>query len=427
MATNETGGSQGAAANADGQASDNTRPTGEVRPERRLSPQTNSTEQQPITVSKPVAIAEELDIAPARRRGRRVSAGQADEIREPPAGDNTVEKIALAERSEVVSPQLDADLERQLDLLAQERAAQNAKALDDRRRTELPPELATRYVRDGERVYDKGDTSRVAFLDRGEVIKTAANDIETVRAIVILAESRGWDAIKISGAAAFRREVYVEAAARGIKVAGYTPTREDVVNVRVRAEKFLERNAVRRAVAGEVAAVARAAAVVGEGLRRKAKASPDAEEAARVSQRLMKKLHQDLSTGLERGDRPRDVQVRVPQGVYIEAGAAKYNFDPKENDSFYVRYRDANTGEVKVRWGRGLQQALIDAKAQPGDTIRLERAGARAVQVQANLRDQQNRIVETKVIDAQRNEWKVEVVERKIEKERPPPTRGRGR
>jgi len=45
--------------------------------------------------------------------------------------------------------------------------------------------------------------------------------------MVRIAEARGWDEIKVSGSETFRKEVWLEAASRGMHVKGYTPSEQD--------------------------------------------------------------------------------------------------------------------------------------------------------------------------------------------------------
>lgn len=73
--------------------------------------------------------------------------------------------------------------------------------------------------------YYQHDPERVAFVDKGDKLQTPRNfDQQGVRAMVDVADARGWDEIKVHGAESFRRQVYIEAARRGIEVKGYKPT-----------------------------------------------------------------------------------------------------------------------------------------------------------------------------------------------------------
>lgn len=73
----------------------------------------------------------------------------------------------------------------------------------------------------------RGDLSRVAFTETGNQIRTNVNSPVIAKAMVDLAESRGWRGMRVHGSEDFRRMVGAEAAARGIKAVGFTrPQRE---------------------------------------------------------------------------------------------------------------------------------------------------------------------------------------------------------
>lgn len=79
--------------------------------------------------------------------------------------------------------------------------------------------------------------ARIYYADhkqKGEVmraqdnrISTATNDPKAVSIMLDLAETRGWDRIKLSGSTEFKREAWIQAQAKGIEVDGYKPTQTD--------------------------------------------------------------------------------------------------------------------------------------------------------------------------------------------------------
>ena len=52
------------------------------------------------------------------------------------------------------------------------------------------------------------------------------------------AEARGWDEIKVSGTETFRKEVWLEAASRGMHVKGYVPSEQDKAELAKRTREF---------------------------------------------------------------------------------------------------------------------------------------------------------------------------------------------
>jgi hypothetical protein len=59
-------------------------------------------------------------------------------------------------------------------------------------------------------------------------ITTKLDDRQTVSAMLDLAQSRGWQTVKLRGSEAFKREVWVQAQVRGIKAEGYTAKNTDL-------------------------------------------------------------------------------------------------------------------------------------------------------------------------------------------------------
>jgi hypothetical protein len=79
---------------------------------------------------------------------------------------------------------------------------------------------------------------RSDFIDKGNRFETSSNSENIAESMVRLAETRGWDEIKVAGTEAFRKEVWLEAAARGMHVKGYWPTEQDKVEILKRAGKY---------------------------------------------------------------------------------------------------------------------------------------------------------------------------------------------
>lgn len=77
--------------------------------------------------------------------------------------------------------------------------------------------------------YDKSDPDKVniAFEDRKNGLHTSRQDEKTIRAMMDLAESKGWTAIKLKGTEEFKQKAWLEASLRGIETKGYEPTEKD--------------------------------------------------------------------------------------------------------------------------------------------------------------------------------------------------------
>lgn len=77
--------------------------------------------------------------------------------------------------------------------------------------------------------YDKSDADQVniAFEDRKNSLNTSRQDEKTINAMMDLAESKGWTAIKLKGTEEFKQKAWLEASLRGIETKGYTPSEKD--------------------------------------------------------------------------------------------------------------------------------------------------------------------------------------------------------
>src|SRR5690606_3622647 len=82
----------------------------------------------------------------------------------------------------------------------------------------------------------RGDTSRVAFTESTFRLATDTNSPSVARSMVDVAEARNWQSLRITGSEDFRRLVWLEAAARGVKTLGYQPNPADLERLKVERE-----------------------------------------------------------------------------------------------------------------------------------------------------------------------------------------------
>ncbi len=82
----------------------------------------------------------------------------------------------------------------------------------------------------------RGDTSRVAFTESTFRLATDTNSPSIARSMVDVAEARNWQSLRISGSEDFKRLVWLEAAARGLKTLGYEPNPADLERLKVERE-----------------------------------------------------------------------------------------------------------------------------------------------------------------------------------------------
>lgn len=92
----------------------------------------------------------------------------------------------------------------------------------------MPDEIDKHYFRIGDNNYHHKKKPEVcAFIDKGNQLKTDLNSSIVVGSLITIAESRGWNAIKVTGNAEFKRSVWIEASLRGMNVHGYKPSEID--------------------------------------------------------------------------------------------------------------------------------------------------------------------------------------------------------
>ena len=83
----------------------------------------------------------------------------------------------------------------------------------------------------------RGDTSRIAFTESTFRLSTDTNSPSVARSMVDVAEARNWHTLRVTGSEDFRRLVWLEAAARGVKALGYEPNPADLERLKVEREQ----------------------------------------------------------------------------------------------------------------------------------------------------------------------------------------------
>lgn len=71
------------------------------------------------------------------------------------------------------------------------------------------------------RYFDDYQRKALAIRATDTSINSKREDLNTIRAMLTMAEARGWSEVKVNGSAEFKRETWIEAAARGITAQGY--------------------------------------------------------------------------------------------------------------------------------------------------------------------------------------------------------------
>jgi len=230
----------------------------------------------------------------------------------------------------------------------------------------IPDHIRKRFVQVGHRYYFSDGAH--AFTDRGARLITPSENMEVVKSLIAIAESRGWKDITVSGSERFRKEAWGAASALGLKVRGYTPTE-------------FERALFARKLSREAAATPQPADQSG---------------------------HVGANRGADRNLGVRDRPKGPITGRLIDHGVAAYRHDPQEPLSYFVKI-ETSDGEREI-WGIDLKRALNESLTQPkiGDEIGLRAVRRDTVTVQERERDSEGKVVGQKPLEAHRNRWIVE-------------------
>lgn len=100
-------------------------------------------------------------------------------------------------------------------------------------RGDLPEALLDRYLverdRQGrpERFFRDHRATEPMFRDLGRSLISSHTYPDAVADMLKIARHRGWDQVRVTGDPAFRREVWVQAQAMGLKVRGHRPRERD--------------------------------------------------------------------------------------------------------------------------------------------------------------------------------------------------------
>src|SRR5208283_5287354 len=104
------------------------------------------------------------------------------------------------------------------------RRADNARAAkSSAAAAPVPAHIAAKYLVKGNTYHF--DDQTVAFVDKGTALTVQTHNQAIIQDLVAIAKARDWQAVTVSGTQAFRREAWKAAAAAGLTVSGYTPSK----------------------------------------------------------------------------------------------------------------------------------------------------------------------------------------------------------
>ncbi|ATG37820.1 hypothetical protein PhaeoP23_03743 (plasmid) [Phaeobacter piscinae] len=115
----------------------------------------------------------------------------------------------------------------------------------DQDRFDLPVSYHDRFLvtkaQGQQDLYRSYDDARPTIIDMGDQLSTRNADRGTAMDMIELAAHRGWQSLKAKGPEEFRREMWIEGTAQGLKVQGYRPTEKDSEEANRRSQMIGER------------------------------------------------------------------------------------------------------------------------------------------------------------------------------------------
>jgi hypothetical protein len=239
----------------------------------------------------------------------------------------------------------------------------------------MPEHIGTRYARVGDE-YHFPD-GNLAFQDRGTRLTTKLENTEVVRDLIAIAQARGWS-IEITGSREFQRRAWQEAQLAGLTVRNYEATE-------------LERQALARRLSRERDRTSAATPPTSAAPERRPTGSDPARDPPRTA-----------------APAPAATD-RIYRGRLVDHGPDRYQFDPRQEPSYYVVLDTPEQGE-QVIWGRDLERAVAQSlsHARAGEDVVVRQLGARPVTVSRPVRDEDGQVVTHREVKTHLNRWLVE-------------------
>lgn len=270
----------------------------------------------------------------------------------------------------------------------------------------VPNSVLTAYnVTDG-KFKDKA-TDALRFEDHGKKLSTPVEDRRVIADMIAVAGAKNWGTLELKGTDTFRQIAWLEAESQGMKTTGYKPNERDL-------EQLTQLKQEREGKSMPAIEGAKKSVNTVEMVAEREKA-PVQETASKATPSSPAVTSAPTKTAATPGVTEPGSGARVETGRLVDHGAAKYNFDPAEKESYYVKL-ETEKGERTV-WGKDLERAMGEVNPKHGDSLSLTLAGSKGVTVEANKRGNDGQVVGTETIAAQRNQWEVKPVELSITRE----------
>lgn len=223
-----------------------------------------------------------------------------------------------------------------------------AKAAPEKpkRKSEAPTitdDLTGKFLRVGNKLYRTSDDKTPIVRIAGDRLKTSS--IDALPDIIRIAKANGWTSIKVGGGDKFKKAAYLAAAAQGLAVENYSPSKV----VEAEAERLRTRLAEREKRR--------------EGRKAGTKAPPTEESQSKLKALADKFLSQSHT------ENARDPDLRRAQSLVaqtISIARAKYPNDPVKAS----KEVEARRQEVAIRIAKGDNIAVIQVRNQQAQRVR---------------------------------------------------------
>lgn len=206
---------------------------------------------------------------------------------------------------------------------------------------------------------DRKDGKTIAFSDKGNQLSTSKSDQQTIADMLQVAKAKGWNTVKLRGSKEFKRQAYIEAAAMGLIVKGYSPTPQDLAMVEARKKEL--------------------------GVHSIEEHKTQSKE---PKQQQPEKAQEQPKTEKQPEPQQQTPQAAIQGGILLAHGKEHYHFNKANKDSYFATLQNPD-GTKNTLWGRDIERAIKESGAEVGDRVSLQKLGVENVRVREVVRDEQ--------------------------------------
>ncbi|PHM51247.1 DNA primase [Xenorhabdus sp. KK7.4] len=256
----------------------------------------------------------------------------------------------------------------------------------------IPDKVSKSYIEVEGKFYFQNKPDSLAFVDKGAKLQTKLNSHQVADSMVEIAEARGWSEIQVKGTEDFRREVWLQATAKGLTAHGYKPKEEDLA----RLKKLSSERGINEIESRELA----------DDVKKFQANKKNSSEIDSTKQTQINNDNQKSRSTMNVSDSSSLEKVNKLAGKLIEHGEAPYEHKEGNQSSYFVTLENSD-GKQSKTWGVDLKRAITESEAQKGDNIELENLGRKPVTVKKDIQDKDGNVIKTEEINTFRNKWEI--------------------